>query len=385
MREPTELEPAVRGVLLAGGVQLLFLDRIPTHAALHESVEWAKRNVRQGAAGLVNAVLRRIASARASEDGTERVIRPAWSGQRDELPLADGRALVLAAELLPTDPIERASICTGVDRGMISRWASRFGQDEAIRLAMHALANAPTVLNALYARERSTPPHCRVHGTEGFFIYEGPHRDLAALTAPGTLLWVQDTASAEAVRSVSHLTPRVIADLCAGRGTKTRQLAAQFPNAEIVASDTDAARLADLRRVLGGNQRVRAVPPRELEGSLRGRADLILLDVPCSNTGVLARRTEARLRGGRHQLERLTAIQREIVRNSLAHLAPGGHVLYSTCSLEREENDGVVEWATSKLGLTKVAGSLTLPRGLPGENAAGYRDGSFWTLLRARD
>ena len=100
MREPSELEPRVRAAILSGAVQLLFLDRIPTHAAIDETVEWAKTRVRPGAAGITNAILRRIASARHSGSGSDRTLRDRASGARDELTLSDGRALALVAPAL---------------------------------------------------------------------------------------------------------------------------------------------------------------------------------------------------------------------------------------------------------------------------------------------
>jgi hypothetical protein len=88
----------VRAALLAGAAQLLFFDRVPPHAAISETVEWTKRAIRPGAGGLVNAVLRRVAELM----GPERLFRDSYSGGRDEIPLADGRALVLAARSCPT-------------------------------------------------------------------------------------------------------------------------------------------------------------------------------------------------------------------------------------------------------------------------------------------
>ena len=194
---------------------------------------------------------------------------------------------------------------------------------------------------------------------------------------------MQDPASSLAIASVSGLKPRMIVDACAGQGTKTRQLAAVFPEASIIASDTDPGRFATLRATFEGHPRIEVIPARMLLQRAHGAADLLLLDVPCSNTGVLARRPEARYRCSDEQLKRLTGIQRQIFADTLSLLrpAPRGQVLYSTCSLDPEENRAIVEWACGWHSFRVVSQTSTLPEGLPGGDAAAYHDGSYSALL----
>jgi len=174
-----------------------------------------------------------------------------------------------------------------------------------------------------------------------------------------------------------------VIDLCAGRGTKTRQLRAMFPDAEIVATDSDAERGRDLERMvravgLGG---VRWCPLEEIDDA--GPADLVLLDVPCSNSGVLARRPEARYRLGWKQTRRLTAIQDGLLERGSALCAPGGHVVYATCSIDAAENGDRVEGA-ARFGLREAGRRETLPSGGPGDAATAHRDGGFAALLEKR-
>jgi 16S rRNA (cytosine967-C5)-methyltransferase len=381
MREPSELEPRLRAAILSGAVQLLFLDRVPTHAAIDETVEWAKQKVRPGAAGITNAILRRIATIRLADPVGERTLRDRSRNERDELPLSDGRALALSAPALPSDSIDRAAIASGTPAPLVARWAGAFGPDRATQIALHGIIEAPTIINASATSRVPSGPDLTAHQKPGFLVFSGSRERLGAILGSENRCWVQDPASAEAVESLSDLRPRVIADVCAGRGTKTRQLARRFPDAEIIASDTDPARMADLRRLAGVEQRVRVVEPRELVGVCAERVDLLLLDVPCSNTGVLARRPEARHRFGTDQFERLGRVQRQIFADAIRLRAPRGRVIYSTCSLEADENAAMVEWAARWHGLRVVASRTTLPAGLPGEPAASYTDGSFWALL----
>jgi 16S rRNA (cytosine967-C5)-methyltransferase len=215
-------------------------------------------------------------------------------------------------------------------------------------------------------------------------VASGARAWLTALLSARSDVWVQDPASSRALADIAGLSPGVILDLCAGQGTKTRQLSALFPNARIFASDPDGSRSQVLRQVFAGSARVKVVPPQEIRETQEGKADLILLDVPCSNTGVLARRTEAKYRAGPAQLSRLAAIQQRIVADAAPLLSPRGMVLYSTCSLDEEENRTIAS-SGEKFGLRIQRETLTLPAGRPGGEASDYHDGSYSALLsRAR-
>jgi 16S rRNA (cytosine967-C5)-methyltransferase len=387
LRQPVhDLEPLLQGVLLSGAAQLVLLDRIPAHAALNESVDLAKRLVRPGAAGLTNAVLRRV-----SEVVQSREPRPDdWAERRDMIPLDDGRALVLHEAILPEDPLQRLSVITSHPVGLVRAWAKLYPRATVQSLALHSLASPPVVLNTAHAA--GPLPHDLVpHESPGHHIFTGERSELLSLLASRTDLWVQDAASSRAVSAAGRAAPggagdpgpRLIVDLCAGQGTKTRQLAAMFPSATVLATDVDPTRYGTLQETFRGIGRVEVVPPQEIAPRAMGRADLVLLDVPCSNTGVLARRPEARYRSGREQLARLSEIQRQILADArpLLRAEPRGRILYSTCSIEREENGFQVDWAKRELGLEVQRHELTFPAGLPGGPAAAYRDGSFFALL----
>ncbi len=185
---------------------------------------------------------------------------------------------------------------------------------------------------------------------------------------------------ARAVQATAGLMPGLIIDVCAGKGTKTRQLAELHRQARIIATDAKPARRAVLAKAFSGDDRVRVVEPDELL-PLAGQADLVVADVPCSNSGVLARRVEARYRLD-ETLGTLVDLQRQIVADAMRHLADAGHFLYSTCSLEPEENRGQVDWIM-RWHPMRLRGAASLePRGLPGDPPARYADGGFFALLQ---
>lgn len=372
----------LQGAILAGATQLLFLDRVPAYAAINESVEWTKHAVSPSAAGLVNAALRGFARAIFESDAnTSRRFADSYSLPLDHLPLQDGRALVIHSSkpLLPPDPIPRLGITTSHPRALLIAWAKDFGEDAATKLALHSLVDAPIICNTRFAE--SSNPALTPHGVSGSAVFSGPHDQLSPLLAANPRLWVQDPSASEAVDSVADLAPKLVIDLCAGQGTKTRHLACAFPSARILATDTDAARLRSLREVARSYPTMEVLEFADVTANFAGQADLVLLDVPCSNTGVLARRPEARYRTATGQLERLVKLQRDILTQGVSLLAPGATLLYSTCSIESQENEVQAAWAEQHLPVRLVSRRRTQPAGLPGSPATDYHDGSFSARL----
>lgn len=378
------LDPRVRGVLLAGAAQLLLLDRVPPHAALHESVEWAKSAVPK-AAGLVNAVLRRVSElVNAEASGLPEVReRGAWTGGRDELPLSDGTAVKLSRGVLPEDRWERLEVAASCPGWLLGKWRQEFGDDAGEALAVHGLVTPPTVLNTRFAQGEVAGT--AAHEDPGHRVFVGRREDLGPLLAGRADVWVQDAASGRAVAAAAECVAGrrvgLVLDLCAGQGTKTTQLSWTFPGSRVVATDVDERRARELVKVARRRGNVEVVAPGR-EREFVGKADVVLLDVPCTNTGVLARRVEARYRCGAGQLTRMVAVQREILKGALGLVAEGGVVVYSTCSVDREENEEQVAWAEWELGLKAVRVERVMPRGMPGGDAGGYRDGGFSAVLR---
>jgi 16S rRNA (cytosine967-C5)-methyltransferase len=186
------------------------------------------------------------------------------------------------------------------------------------------------------------------------------------------------------VQSVLDLNPSLVIDACAGQGTKTRQLAAAFPNAKIIATDIHDARRETLKKTFAGSEQVEVVLHKRLI-DYSGKADLVFLDVPCSNTGVLARRVEARYRFGDETLTTLVNTQRQILADSIRLIFDGsskrGQILYSTCSLERAENEDQVAWMERWHAMKPSRVNRRSPEGGPGKPPETYTDGAFAALL----
>ena len=377
LAQPWEgLQPAVKAPLLVGAAQLLLLEKIPDHAAINEAVNWTKRHARARAGGLVNAILRRVAELR------QEVVEKHDPSRADELALHDGRAWRLKENVFDEDPVTRIAQQTSHPRSLIQRWIVAFGRDQAESLAYHNLMQPPIIISGVDEDSAQAQTSLLPHEKPGYFLFTGTHVQLTTLLASreGKNVRVQDPTTAEPVQATHQMNPHTIIDFCAGMGTKTGQLAAKHPDARVITTDKNPARFEILQRTFDTHRNVEVVPFDRIR-EFDNQADLLLLDVPCSNSGVLARRVEAKYRFTGENLENLVGLQRQIIADSLPLLSENGRILYTTCSVEEDENQRQVEWLTRWHPLKVVSSALRMPSGVPGDPVDRYTDGGFHALL----
>ena len=144
---------------------------------------------------------------------------------------------------------------------------------------------------------------------------------------------------------------------------------------------SQCGRLATLTASFSEDERVTVVPFDRLD-EFRGEADLLVLDVPCTNTGVLARRVEAKYRYTEDRLQSLVDVQRQIVADTLPLLSDNGVILYTTCSIDPAETTAQAEWITRWHPMKIIDFEARLPEGAPGGPADRYHDGGSYALLR---
>lgn len=359
-KSSAKLDPVVHGVLLSGAAQLLFMDRLPVYAVVNESVELVKAMGRPRTAGLVNAVLRKVAAL----VGEVEPDLP-WQPGANVLPLPSENSLgclVLTEPWLPPIKVlsRHLSVATSHPAALIDRWLEEYERSEVLATCLHGV----------------THPLSFVFESDGTCnVWRSGYDELVEYLAVDPCRRVQDPASARPVASTAGLPIATALDFCAGRGTKTRQLATLHPSATIWATDVDASRRADLKKGVSAFDGVRICEPTALPDE---PVDLLLLDVPCSNTGVLARRPEARYRFSDSALAELVDLQRQIVTELLSRVREGGWLLYSTCSLEPEENRLQREWIVATTGAIVVAEEQLLPDG----HGSSSHDGSYHVLLQ---
>ncbi|MBO6513991.1 MAG: hypothetical protein JJ974_08510 [Phycisphaerales bacterium] len=372
------IEPRMQAVLVGGAAQLLLLDRLPPHAVINESVEWAKTYIRPKAGGMTNAILRKVARAKGTfADSSGNVA----TDSSTQIPLSDGRWLSLHEVPLPTDEISNFSVLYSIPKATIKRWKSLY-PDRFSDLIAHTIVSPPTVLYSADWQSVKDTDSVEEHTSSHHRVYSGPRAKLASYLDEHPQVCVQDSASSVVVQSIPDGNYQTIIDYCAGQGTKTRQLAERFPDAQIIAMEIDSRRLDTLMDVFDGSRNVIVRGTDELDHCCPSGADLILTDVPCTNSGVLARRMEARYRPMTAQTQRLTQIQREILETVVPKLRKNGVLVYSTCSIEQEENQDQRDWIKQDPEFEYLSDHQILPAGLPGQDTTVYSDASYACIFR---
>ena len=315
-RPLAKLDAEVLVALRIAAYQLLYLDRIPARAAINESVELVKRARKTSAAPFANALLRKVAEA-------AKAPRPNVLSSRSVSELAENFAH---------------------PEWLVARWVQHYG-----------IANAEAI-----CKYDQTVPATSIRVDSDEVVGELEHEGISL--APGALLtsarivtrgditrasafregrvFIQDEAS-QLVAALVGIGSRIL-DCCAAPGGKTAAIASRNPESEIVAAELHPHR-AELLRNRVRAENVRVITADALDLPLHGGFNRVLADVPCSGTGTLARNPEIKWRLKPEDLKELHQKQAAILRAALQQLAPGGRAVYSTCSLEPEENEAVIE------------------------------------------
>jgi 16S rRNA (cytosine967-C5)-methyltransferase len=316
-----KLDPQVVTALRIAAYQLLYLSRVPARAAINESVELVKRARKASAAPFANAVLRKLTDRKLTD------VEPKTA----EMELAAATATQLAATFAHPE-------------WLVERWVEHLGIANAEAICRHD-QRIPTT--SIRIDNEAVEAELRLEGIE---LAPGTLLTSARIVNSGDVtqtkayregrVFVQDEAS-QLVAALVGEGSRLL-DCCAAPGSKTAAIAARNPAAEIIAVELHPHRAELLRRRVRATN-VRIITTDALQLSLEGGFDRVLADVPCSGTGTLGRNPEIKWRLKPDDLNDLHAKQGAILRAALQQLAPGGRAVYSTCSLEPEENRAVVE------------------------------------------
>jgi 16S rRNA (cytosine967-C5)-methyltransferase len=305
-RPGAKLDVEVLIALRLGAFQLLRLERIPAHAAIDESVELAKQSGHRFASRMVNAVLRKMAKQK---------------------------------------PLEHVNPSAGFPPWLVDRWSATYGGDAALAICMQGQSEPPTAMRITDSEAEEELRRARVE------LEQGPLLSAARIVKAGEVaatdafrdgrVRFQDEGSQLVAEIAGH--GEQILDACAAPGGKTLVLAERNPDARIVALEVSPQRLGRLRERLASlGERVECRLGDAAEIADAEAYDLVLADVPCSGTGTLGRNPEIRHRVHLQDLPRQAGRQIAVLRAALGAVRPGGRVVYSTCSLEPEENEDVV-------------------------------------------
>ena len=368
-----KLEPQVRDILRLGTAQLLFLDRVPVSAAVNETVSLCRQNRLQRAAGLVNAVLRKIA------DNRNALPEVPGKGTAEYLASRYSHPLWLARELMEK-------------KGYAFTEAFFTANNEPAPLNLQV--NTLKVSESDYTRAlaRTEIPYTVPSEPTGCLLLDGG----MAQELPGYedgLFYIQDRAARMAVEFAAPVPGMRVLDACACPGGKTFASAVRMRNqGRILSCDIHEKKLGLLRsgaeRLGIGIVETRAMDARVFEPALEEAFDLVIADVPCSGFGVIRKKPEIRYKK-EEEIRALPEIQLDILSNLAHYVAPGGTLLYSTCTVLEQENESVVrvflethpEYETQPLhtkGIHAPSGMVTFWPNVDGT------DGFFAAILKKK-
>ena len=352
-QKPERLDNEVLTALRLGVYQLQFLSRVPAHAAIFESVELVKAARKRSAGPFVNAVLRKIAGTGAKNSLAE-VDLSEISKSPDSLTLAQNAAH---------------------PPWLVERWTEHYGLEAAREICAHDQTVPDTAIHIHDNQADADLAAAGVQLSPGRLLSEA--RRVVAGDVTGTRAYQEGRVSIqdEASQLVALLAGRgeTILDCCAAPGSKTALLARRNPRAKVLATELHPHR-ARLLQSLSRSPNIHVVAADAGHLPFSRAFDRILADVPCSGTGTLARNPEIKWRLKAEDLQDLQSRQVAILKSALAQLATGGRLVYSTCSLEREENEAVVEAAldeTAEFKVTDLKGELEQLR-QSGELSSGF-------------
>lgn len=318
-----KMKPVIRNIFRLSVYQLMHLDRVPVHAVTNEAVKLTEKRGLRGLKGFVNAVLRKIGTEREklrtelreSEDLSLKYSCPEWLVSRFVADFGKGEAeAMLNAFLLPGTFSVRLNRCALLKSG-------RFFPPDGACERWHTSAFYPEIYTAEGAEE-----------AEAFrYIGDG-------------LIFAQDLSSALAVAAAEPKPEETVIDLCAAPGGKSLAAADLMEGrGHILSFDISDRKVALLREnvrrngfegMISAECGDAAVYREELCDS----ADLVIADLPCSGLGVLGRKPDIKLHVSPESIRELAALQRSMLRNALRYVKPGGRLLFSTCTVTREEN-----------------------------------------------
>jgi len=393
LKHPNKRLPApLTEIIHVALYQILFLDRIPAFAAVNEAVNQAVHYRHKRQSGLVNGVLRTVLR----NVGEPVLMPPPLAG--NVVPTGPASYRKVQRRVFSDPSAEPADYLAGafsLPLLLAQRWVERFdGLEGAVEVATHANARAPLTLrvNALAATAEQVLSSLAAAGvgaqphSNGLSVVLDDYCDVTRLDVfrDG---WVQpqDAAATEVVVLAAPKPGMKVLDACAAPGTKTTHLTELMENrGSITAMDVSGkkrARIEDNCRRMGARI-VETMPAERLDRLDAQSFDLVLADVPCSNTGVLARRAEARWRFDREALPALVKNQESIAAEAARFVSSGGKLVYSTCSIEPEECGQVARRLTDKEPrLQLVQEKLTLPAGA--NEPAKWHDGGYVAIFEA--
>lgn len=328
-RPLSKIEPAVLNILRLAVYQILYLERVPDRAAVHEAVKLARKFSHEGSAKFCNGVLRSVLRGRSG----------------------------ISYPSLEQDPAGHLSLKYSYPRWLVEHWLQWWGREEALALAQ--AMNEPPTLHIRINTLKTTVEEARVYlQGRGVEVRAGQYAPEVLQVQPAHLVvgdpwlqegkyYIQDESSALAAHALQVQPGQVVYDLCSAPGGKSTHLAQLMENqGRILALDQSPRRLRlveeNARRL--GISIIETLAADAREALALEPAPRVLVDAPCSGLGTMRHRPDIRWRKNLQEIRELVEIQKAILGNAARHVAPGGLLLYTTCTITKWENEEVAQW-----------------------------------------
>lgn len=345
-----KMKPLIRCLLRLSVYQLLYMDSVPDSAVCNEACRLAAKREFGTLKGFVNGVLRKI------------------SRRKDSLPMPDERK----------EPVCFLSIKYSMPEWLVEIWMDEYGREITETLLQGLLAIHPVSLRfSTLISDEERENICREFCGMGMETAQSPYLPYLYLTGgytenpaklpafAGGKCIVQDVSSAMAVEAAGVKEGDFVVDVCAAPGGKSILAAERAGNGRVLARDISEEKRGiteeNISRMGVGNIEVQVFDGTCTDEALLGRADVVLLDVPCSGLGVMGKKRDIKYRVTKESMGEIEKLQRQIVTASAGYVRKGGTLLYSTCTIRREENEDMVRFISRELGFEPVSLAGTLP------------------------
>lgn len=383
-RPVERIQDRLLNIIRVGTYELIYCPSTEQYAIVNEAVRNAKASGALKQAGFVNAVLRQI-----TRHISNRQIPLTESDAGRTLPQTTVTGCQFDTSFLPdyqASPVEYLGTVFSLPEWLIAGWLDEFGEKSTHviciasnrRPSIYIRPNPlKTTVEAMAEKLRLDDVDMEVNSDDSIIRIVSPKAILQLSGFEQGEFSIQDISASKPVRMLNPKRDWAILDLCAAPGTKTTQLAeATGDSARIIATDIDGRRLKMVKENITrlGIKSVEVVPYEQLKGQSKVmKFDCVLIDVPCSNTGVLAKRIEVRYRIRPNIIRELAGLQNKLLKIAAEMLKPCGKICYSTCSIEKTENGDLIEdFLRENQNFALESQQLTLPTAEDFDHDGGY-------------
>lgn len=356
-----KMKPVIREILRMGVYQILYLDAVPDSAACNEAVKLTAQKHIVQLKGFVNGILRNIAR------------------QKEQITWPDERK----------DPLYALSIRTAMPMEILTLWEKDYGMSLASTMAEAMLKPGKV---SIRRREDLSEDACRkleeAWKKSGVQVTPSPYLPYAYLLShvegvqrlegfAGGLITVQDVSSMLVTECAGIKENDLVLDVCAAPGGKSMHAAGKHPAAKVIARDVSPYRVElmeeNAARCHLDNMTCSCADAAVSDETMIGKADVLYLDVPCSGLGIIGHKQDIKYDWSAEKEESLVKLQRQIVTSSIPYVKPGGTIIYSTCTVNRRENDQMRDFILEHFNVQAVSLDEHLPKNLQSRTTAqGY-------------